>query len=85
MKKTFGQTQNMKPINSKKCFKESIENNPNFETVQNELNNHLRSISDQLQAGFYASFETMQGSDSKIDHGVVWPLLYGTLDMLHMP
>ena len=63
MVKAFGQIQNNEIVSSKKveCVQRSIDDNLNFEQAQNENNQLLDIISNNLQSGYYASYDNMKG------------------------
>ena len=65
MVKAFGQIQNNKIVGSKsvECVQQSIDNNINFEPAQNENNQLLDIISNNLQSGYYSSYDNMKGLD----------------------
>ena len=65
MVKAFGQIQNNEIAGSKtvECVQRSIDDNLNFEPAQHENNQLLDIISNNLQSGYYSSYDNMKGWD----------------------
>ena len=65
MVKAFGQIQNNEIVGSKRveCVQRSIDDNLNFEQAQHENNQLLDIISNNLQSGYYSSYDNMKGKD----------------------
>ena len=65
MVKAFGQVQNNEIAGPKtvQCVKQSIASNANFEVAQDENNQLLDIISNNLQSGYYSSYDNMKGLD----------------------
>lgn len=63
MVKAFGTIQNNEIVGSKKveCVQRSIDDNLNFEQAQHENNQLLDIISNNLQSGYYSSYDNMKG------------------------
>ena len=65
MVKAFGQVQNNEIAGAKtvQCVKQSIASNAIFEEAQDQNNQLLDIISNNLQSGYYSSYDNMKGLD----------------------